>query len=186
MSGNACEAQDIAERLAAYQQGLESGTLTDQGYACIGLYFPKRQENIGSVLRAAGCFRAAMVAMTGRKYQQASTDVGKIFRRIPVLQVDDLASVLPFRAIGVAVELIDGAISLPEYEHPKRAFYVFGGEHMTLGRNVFSWCRDRIYIPSQGSLNLGACVNVILYDRLCKQLTAVSRETIAEEGQEKS
>ena len=78
------------------------------------------------------------------------------------------------RRIGVAVELIDGAISLPEYEHPKRAFYVFGGEHMTLGRPVFSWCRDRIFIPSQGSLNLGACVNVVLYDRLCKQLQAAS------------
>ena len=33
---------------------------------------------------------------------------------------------------------------------------------------MLSWCRDVVYIPTNGCMNLAACVNVVLYDRLSK------------------
>ena len=80
---------------------------------------------------------------------------------------------IPYDCIPVAVDLIDGAQSLPAYIHPQRAFYIFGAEDATLGARILSWCRDIIYIPTKGCLNLAACVNVVLYDRMIKEVTAV-------------
>jgi len=139
------------------------------GYACIGLDNPKTDANIGGALRACGVFGAAMIAVSGHRYRRASTDTIAQYRHIPLIQVDDLRVVIPFDCVPVAVEILDGARSLPQYTHPKRAFYVFGAEDATLGERVLSWCRDVIYIPSKRCLNLAACVNVVLYDRAAKE-----------------
>lgn len=140
-----------------------------RGYACIGLDNPKAAVNVGSALRAAGCYGAAMVAMTGNRSGKTPTDTMKQYRHRPLLRVENLKDVIPYDCVPVAVDLIEGAIPLPEYEHPERAFYIFGAEDATLGERVTSWCRDTIYIPTDGCMNLAATVNVVLYDRLVKQ-----------------
>lgn len=139
-----------------------------RGYACIGLDNPKDSKNVGGVLRAAGCYDAAMVATTGNRYAKASTDTGKTYKHRPLLCVENLKDVIPYDCVPVAVDLIEGAISLPEYTHPERAFYIFGAEDATLGDRITSWCRDTIYIPTDYCMNLAATVNVVLYDRLSK------------------
>jgi|GEM_PF-2415273 len=138
------------------------------GQACIAIDHPQDQKNIGSALRAAGCFDASLIVIGGAHYKKASTDVSHQYRRTPLLEVDDLRMTVPYHFVPVAVELVEGAVPLPEYEHPELAYYVFGGEHMTLGKRTLSWCRDTIYIPTRASLNLAACINVVLYDRLTK------------------
>jgi tRNA(Leu) C34 or U34 (ribose-2'-O)-methylase TrmL len=141
---------------------------TDNGYAAVGLYNPKNQHNVGGVLRAAFCFGAAMVAITGTRYRVQSTDTADTYRHIPLLQVDDLHQVVPYDCIPVAVELRADATPLPDYDHPQRAFYIFGPEDGDLGDNVLSWCRDTVYIPTLHSINLAAVVNIVLYDRRTK------------------
>lgn len=101
--------------------------------------------------------------------QRQASDVTKAWRHIPVLQVSDLHTAIPFDAVPVAVDLIDGATSLLDYVHPERAFYVFGPEDSTLGQSITSWCRDVIYVPTNHCMNLAASVNVVLYDRLLKR-----------------
>ena len=140
-----------------------------RGYCGIGLDNPKNALNVGSVLRAAGVYQAAFVATTGRRYTRAPTDTMRHHRHLPLLQVEDLKLLVPFDCVPVAVDLIEGATPLPQYEHPKRAFYVFGAEDATLGSRVLSWCRDVIYVPTSGCMNLAASVNVVLYDRLAKE-----------------
>ena len=140
-----------------------------RGYACIGLDNPKAAVNVGSALRAAGCYGAAMVAMTGNRSGKTPTDTMKQYRHRPLLRVGNLKDIIPYDCVPVAVDLIEGAIPLQEYEHPERAFYIFGAEDATLGERVTSWCRDTIYIPTDGCMNLAATVNVVLYDRLVKQ-----------------
>lgn len=140
-----------------------------RGYAAIGLHMPKSALNVGSALRAAGCYGAAMVAASGQRYHRASTDTQAAFRHLPLLQTDDLHSVIPFGCVPVAVDLIEGATPLPAYVHPERAFYIFGPEDGTLGNGVTSWCRDVIYIPTNYCMNLAACINVVLYDRMLKR-----------------
>ena len=138
------------------------------GYAAIGLHNPAELLNVGAALRAAACFDVALVAIAGRRYASQRTDTARAYLDIPLLQVDDLHEVIPFDCVPVAVERRDAAALLPDYEHPARAFYVFGPEDGDLGRSVLAWCRDVIAIPSHHSLNLAAAVNIVLYDRLAK------------------
>lgn len=137
-------------------------------YCGIGLFNPQNIINVGGVLRAAGCFGASFVAASGIKYRKAVSDTMTAHKQIPLFCVDELKAVIPFDCVPVAVDLVDGATPLQDYVHPKNAFYIFGPENGTLGRNITDFCRDKVYIPMKGCINLAACVNVVLYDRMAK------------------
>lgn len=139
-----------------------------KGYCGIGLDNPKDSINVGAALRAAGVYGAAFVAATGGRYGRAPTDTMKHYRHLPLLRPKELRDLLPFDCVPVAVDLIEGATPLPEYQHPERAFYIFGAEDNTLGERITGWCRDIVYVPTEGCMNLAATINVILYDRMAK------------------
>ena len=111
-----------------------------------------------------------MLAVTGKRYTKHSADTIKAYRHFPLVQVSDIHDIVPFDCVPVAVDLLDGATPLHEYSHPERAFYIFGPEDGTLGKSVLGWCRDRVYIPTKCCMNLAACVSVVLYDRMAKEL----------------
>lgn len=142
---------------------------TPRGFACIGLHEPKNVLNVGSALRAAGCYKADFVAVSGKRYAHSATDTQKTWKHIPLFEVDDLQSVIPKGCIPVAVDLVEGATSLVDFVHPERAFYIFGGEDRTLDESVLKWCKSKVFVPTSFCMNLAACVNVVLYDRLSKQ-----------------
>ena len=144
-----------------------------RGYACVGLVRPKNVINVGSVLRAAGNYEVALVVASGIRYRRTPTDTMLAHRRIPFVDdVADIFAALPYNCVPVAVDLVEGAEPLVDYKHPERAFYIFGPEDGTLGRSVTDRCRDVVYVPTHGCMNLAATVNVILYDRLAKQWRA--------------
>lgn len=143
--------------------------MSARGFSAVGLYQPKTPINVGSVLRASQAYGVAMVAYTGQRFSRAPTDTTKGSRHVPLLNTNDLRSMIPHDCVPVAVDLIDGARSLVDYVHPERAFYVFGPEDGTLGPLVTSWCRDVIYLPTSVCLNLATCVTTVLYDRLAKE-----------------
>lgn len=147
-----------------------------RGYACIGLDNPKSSLNVGSVLRAAGCYGSAFVAIGGQRPERymkhaIPTDTQRAYRHMPVMRTEDLRLVMPYDCVPVAVDLIEGAEPLTHYVHPERAFYIFGAEDATLGARITDWCRDVVYVPTAHCMNLAACVNVVLYDRACKQVS---------------
>lgn len=141
------------------------------GFAAIGLHRPKDIANIGGVLRAAHCYGASMVAIAGERINSEAirhaTNTSQAQRHMPVLR-GELRDLIPFGAVPVAVDLVEDAIELPEFIHPKSAFYVFGPEDGTLGKAVLDWCPYRVMVPTAYCMNLAATVNVILYDRLAK------------------
>lgn len=140
-----------------------------RGYAAIGLVRPKDVHNVGGVLRAAYCYDAAMVVIQGdRSGVRSHQDTPQAWRHIPVLRGNDLHDYIPFDAVPVAIDLVDGAIDLPAFQHPKRAYYIFGPEDGTLGNGTLSWCRHRVMVPTRTCMNLAATVNVVLYDRMAK------------------
>ncbi len=139
-----------------------------EGYCAIGLDNPKNGINVGQALRAAANYGAAFVAASGKRCKPGETDASLAYRNLPFLRPKDLFDLLPYDCVPVAVDLIPGAKSLIEYVHPERAFYIFGSEDATLGKRILDKCRDVIYIPTIGSMNLAAAVNVVLYDRLAK------------------
>ena len=90
------------------------------GYSCIGLYNPKGPENVGSIMRAAGCFGVNTVFYTGTRYERASafrTDTKQVHLQLPL--------------IG--------------YQHPERAFYIFGPEDGSLKKRHLVVQGHRLY-----------------------------------------
>ncbi len=148
-----------------------------RGFAAIGLVRPKDKANIGSVLRAAGCYGAAMVAMQGprvrhRDAKTAPTDTMNAWRHLPVVVGEDIIAMMPVGSIPVAVDLVPDAVSLVDFVHPEAAFYIFGPEDGTLGKSITDRCAHKVMVPTRQCMNLAATVNVILYDRLSKQRLA--------------
>ena len=137
----------------------------------IGLVNPKSAVNVGSILRACGCFGAASVFYTGERFNHASkfnADTKKMRRQIPTVGTDDLLAMKPSGAQTVIVELVEGAVPLPDFVHPENAFYIFGPEDGTVPAELVEQGDHVVYIPTRNSLNLAATANVVLYDRLAK------------------
>ena len=139
-----------------------------RGYAAIALDNPKSDVNVGSALRACAVYGVSLFAFSGKRIKPGATDTYKAYRQIPTIRCDDILSCIPYDCVPVAVDLVEDAISLVDYKHPQRAFYIFGVEDATLGDRILSKCRDRVYVPTNGCMNLAATVNVILYDRMAK------------------
>ena len=136
-----------------------------RGFAAIGLHQPKIDSNIGGTLRAAHCYGAGLVAISGQRYKHSITDTTKAYRSIPVLNVEKhIFSACPYDCVPVAIEFLPDATSLVEFSHPERAFYIFGAEDHTLGAEVLDRCKHVVYVPTNYCMNLAATVNVVLYD----------------------
>ncbi|MFT9298571.1 MAG: RNA methyltransferase [Gluconobacter sp.] len=147
--------------------------MSERGYAAIALHNSKNPHNVGGVFRAAGCFNADLIVVGGKRRMRAlgglAADTQKAWRHTPLLTPDDVMSTIPFNAIPIAVDLVEGAVELANFVHPERAYYIFGPEDGTLGSEIVERCKHRVMIPTSFCLNLAATVNVVLYDRQAKQ-----------------
>lgn len=143
--------------------------MNKRGFSCIGLNNPKSSINVGSVIRAGGNYNVSTIFYTGNRYKKSCTDTMKTAKHIPIIHTDNLHDIIPFDCIPIAVDLVENAQCLYNFQHPERAFYIFGQEDGTLGKKILSWCKYKIYIPTERCMNLAASVNVVLYDRACKR-----------------
>ncbi len=76
-------------------------------FCCVGLVNPKSQENVGSVMRAAGCYGVDEVYYTGNRFELArrfATDTKQMVEKIPLLGVDDLMAFIPQGCVPVVVD----------------------------------------------------------------------------------
>lgn len=148
-------------------------TKTQRGFACVGLDNPKSEPNVGGVMRACSVYGAAQVIVSGTRFKSIKrlpTDTVKTWKHMPVIETADIFDALPHDCVPVAVDLVEGAVSLVDFVHPERAFYIFGAEDQTLGARILDRCRDKVMIPTAYCMNLAATVNVVLYDRMAKQI----------------
>lgn len=136
----------------------------------IGLVNPKSASNVGAVMRAAGCYQAEHIFYTGERFARAAkyhTDTQNHANSIPLTAVDNLCEQGQHRHI-VCVELAEGAVPLPDFQHPPHALYIFGPEDGSIPQQLVDQADATVYIPTIGCMNLAATVNVVLYDRLAK------------------
>lgn len=143
--------------------------MTKRGFAAIGLDRCKSRENLGGVLRAAGCYGAGLVMLAGGRMGRYATDTMQAYKHMPCLEVDDLVSSIPYGATPVVVELTDRSRSLVNFVHPESAFYIFGPEDGNVKDEIVARAAHVIQIPTSHCMNLAATVNVVLYDRLAKR-----------------
>ena len=151
-----------------------------RGFAGIGLYMPKNDLNVGGAMRAAQCYEAGLVVIQGRRYWPMSTDTMKAYRSIPVIHgCVDLFENIPYGSRPVGVELVADAECLTTFKHPDNAFYIFGPEDGSLGDATLSRCTNIIKVPTAFCMNLASTVNVVMYDRLAKQLAKARMKELA-------
>lgn len=174
----------------------ESNTPSVPLDAAVLLVNPKTPYNVGSVIRACSIFDVPWLRWTGSRIATAEgrRKAGSWAKgnkpRLPreerlqdYLGVDwreDENALRDFIAEGlipVAVEIVDGAESLPDFIHPERAVYVFGPEDGSVPKGTRHACHRFLRIPSASRtpLNLAAAVNLVLYDRFVK-LGAVAQQ----------
>ncbi len=140
-------------------------------FTCIALTNPKSPTNVGSVLRACGCFGADQVWYDGSRFDIAkkySTDTHQANSNIELIKKDSFTQDIPEGTQLVCVDLVEGATPLAEFNHPDKAIYIFGPEDGTITQQVVSQADHVVYIPTLACLNLAATVNVVLYDRSSK------------------
>lgn len=155
---------------------LASEQTLDASAVFIGLVNPKTPVNVGGIMRASGCYGVDGVFYTGRRYELAArsgavqyhVDTKDAGERIPLTGVTSLLASIPADTKLICVDLVVGAMPLPDFVHPAKAFYVFGPEDGTIGQEIIDKADAVVYVPTVGCMNLAASVNVLLYDRLAK------------------
>ena len=153
--------------------------MTNEKNVMLGLCNPKSPSNVGAVMRAAGCYGVSAVRYTGKRFARAAkyhTDTQNITTQIPLDGVEALELDLAANTKLVCIELVEGAIPLPEFNHPENAFYVFGPEDGSVEQALVDIADAVVYIPTIGCMNLAATVNVVLYDRLAKAHESIDHE----------
>jgi tRNA(Leu) C34 or U34 (ribose-2'-O)-methylase TrmL len=147
----------------------------------VGLTDPKSPSNVGAVMRAAGCYQVDEVRYTGARYARAAkfhTDTKDASKKIPLNAVECLANNLTPEQKIVCVDLVEGAVPLPDFQHPENALYIFGPEDGTITQDVINIADAVVYVPTIGCMNLAASVNVLLYDRLAKSKHAIAGDDL--------
>lgn len=140
----------------------------------VGLVNPKNPFNMGAVMRACGCFGASFLVAEGTRFKEnkadfRNMDVEQARKRIPCfIGVNNVLDFTPYDTEIVVIERCDGAESLVDFKHPRRAFYIFGPEDGAVPPSIVEKAKKVVYVPSSGSMNLGACAYTVLYDRLSK------------------
>ena len=153
----------------------------------IGLINPKSPSNVGSVMRAAGCYQADAVFYTGQRYARAAkfnTDTKSVNKKIPLTGIEDIIAAKNDNMKIVCVDLVEGAIPLPEYKHPEQALYVLGPEDGSIEQSIIDQADDVVYVPTIGCMNLAATTNVVLYDRLAKMHTLTASNELIKQSRD--
>lgn len=145
----------------------------EERYFGIGIYKPKTEENVGSLWRTAFVLGASYIFVIDAKYKKKSSDVLKVWARIPLFQyttVDAFLDTVPYSCKIVGIEMDKNATPIQEYVHPDRAIYLLGSEDTGLTRELRHKCHDLVVLPGSTSLNVAAAGSIALYDRVSKLL----------------
>jgi tRNA G18 (ribose-2'-O)-methylase SpoU len=145
----------------------------ERGYWGIGLYQPKREFNMGTLLRAANAFGAAFAFTVAERFQRQATDTSRSWRHVPIFRfhsLEDLVEHLPFNCPLVGIEYQVDGIELPRFVHPEQACYLLGAEDEGLPPEVLQRCRFAVHIPGvQFPLNVASAGVIVMYDRHAKR-----------------
>jgi len=145
--------------------------MIDTSLVYIGLCDPKSPTNVGAILRAAGCYQADSIRFSGTRFARAdkfNTDTKNRNKEIGLAHTEAMLDDLPKPMRVVSVEFVEGAITLPYFEHPQQAIYIFGPEDGSIPQDVIDKSDSVVYAPTICCMNLAGTVNVVLYDRLAK------------------
>lgn len=140
-----------------------------RGYFGVGAEGISKATNLGSLMRLAHAFGASFlftVAAACPLAEARRTDTSAAERAVPLYAFPDISALLlPRQCQLVGVELMDGAIDLPSFHHPRCAAYVFGPERGQLSPSMLARCHHVVRIPTRFAINMATAAAIVLYDR---------------------
>lgn len=141
-----------------------------RGYFGIGVEGLSKPMNAGTLFRSAHAFGASFVFTIGgvwREREANLSDTSDSAGQVPhyhVAAVEELR--LPQRCALVGIELVDEAVELPSFRHPRCAAYVLGPERGSLSSDLIAKCDHVVRIPTRFCINLAIAGSIVMYDRL--------------------
>ena len=142
-----------------------------RGYFAIGVEGISKETNLGNLFRAANAFGASFVftigAANGLTATKIKSDTSDAQRNLPFYHYNRAVDLrLPKACALVGVEIIDEAIGLPSFGHPRCAAYVLGPERGNLSAELVARCDHLVRIPSRFCLNVVIAGTIVMYDRI--------------------
>ncbi len=141
-----------------------------RGYFGIGIEGSSKPMNAGNLFRSANAFGASFVFTVGGATPRAKVklaDTSDTPGQVPFYDFKDADALeLPGRCVLVGVELLDEAIELPSFRHPRCAAYVLGPERGYLTDALRRRCEFVIKIPSRFCINVATAGAIVMYDRI--------------------
>lgn len=140
-----------------------------RGYFGIGAEGTSKAMNAGSLFRTAHAFGASFLFTINAAYTRLEggrADTSDAPGHVPLYEFADVDSLrLPESCRLVGIELIDEAIALPSFRHPKNAAYVLGPERGSLSPALVERCDFVVQIPTRFCVNLAVAAAIVMYDR---------------------
>ncbi len=146
-----------------------STALTARGYFGIGAERTSKALNLGNLMRSAHGFGARFTFTIGATYAalEARADTSKGSQHLPHYNWASPAElVLPAGCRLVGVELLDEAIDLPSFQHPRCAAYVLGPERGALSPELTGRCDYVVRVPTSFFITLAMAGAIVMYDRV--------------------
>jgi tRNA G18 (ribose-2'-O)-methylase SpoU len=141
-----------------------------RGYFGIGVEGINKPFNVGNLFRSAHAFDASFVFTVAASYRRAEvgqSDTSDAVANLPFYSFPSVADLLlPKGCALVGVELLDDAVALPSFTHPRCAAYVLGPERSSLSPALIARCDHVLRIPTRFCLNVGIAGALVMYDRL--------------------
>jgi tRNA G18 (ribose-2'-O)-methylase SpoU len=141
-----------------------------RGFFGIGVAGVSKSMNVGSLFRTAHAFGASFIFTVGPKYTRKvgrGADTANTPLQVPFYEFPDAEGlILPENTELVGVEIVDDAIELPSFRHPRQAAYILGGERTSLPPEILARCSYSVRIPTYFSINVGLAGALVMYDRL--------------------
>ncbi len=145
--------------------------LSEEQYFGIGIYRPKTAENLGTLWRSALVYGASFVFVIEAKYKKKSSDVLKVWSKIPLFQYKTLEAFLdsvPYSCQLIGIEIDVQAQAIKNFEHPARAIYILGAEDNGLPKELKNRCHELVFLPGETSLNVSVAGSITIFDRINK------------------
>ena|SRR3990167_5044339 len=145
--------------------------LVARGFFGIGIENGKTIENVGTLWRTAQAFGVDFIFTIGGRYYRQNSDTTKAWKHLPLHEygsVDDFFRSKPRDSEVVGIEIADGSVPLPRFQHPERAIYLLGAEDIGISSEARRQCSRLVVIPSSLCLNVAVAGSIVLYDRLAK------------------
>ena len=145
------------------------GDTLPRGYFAIGAERISKALNLGNLMRSAHGFGASFTFTIGASYQalEARADTSKGRQHLPHYSWASTTELtLPEGCRLVGVELLDEAVDLPSFHHPRCAAYVLGPERGALSPELVARCDHVVRIPTSFCINLAMAGAIVMYDRV--------------------